>query len=150
MSYDSMVGVSCLRSVWISQASSQQRRGRAGRCQPGICYHLFSRSRYSAMQLYQTPEILRTPLQELCLHTKLLAPANMPIADFLARAPEAPAFMVIRSAVQLLKSRTWTWETWTELGRTLTDARPPPPGPALPHPAAKMVSPPGAQSSTQC
>lgn len=27
----------------------------------------------------------------------------MPIADFLARAPEAPAFMVVRNAVQLLK-----------------------------------------------
>uniref|UniRef100_A0A0N7ZAQ8 RNA helicase n=1 Tax=Scylla olivacea TaxID=85551 RepID=A0A0N7ZAQ8_SCYOL len=134
VSYDSMVGVSCLRSVWISQASSQQRRGRAGRCQPGICYHLFSRSRYAAMQLYQTPEILRTPLQELCLHTKLLAPANMPIADFLARAPEAPAFMVIRSAVQLLKSMDALdgWEDVTELGHHLLDL-------PLPPRLAKMV-----------
>ncbi|KAK7057017.1 3'-5' RNA helicase ythdc2, partial [Halocaridina rubra] len=63
MSYDSMVGVSCLKAVWISQASSLQRRGRAGRCQPGLCYHLFSRSRYNSFQQHQTPEILRTPLQ---------------------------------------------------------------------------------------
>jgi hypothetical protein len=42
-------------------------------------------------------------LQELCLHTKLLAPANTPIADFLARAIEPPSFVVTRNAVQLLK-----------------------------------------------
>ncbi|XP_071513449.1 3'-5' RNA helicase YTHDC2-like isoform X3 [Panulirus ornatus] len=134
MSYDSMVGVSWLRAVWISQASSQQRRGRAGRCQPGICYHLFSRSRYNSLQPHQTPEILRTPLQELCLHTKLLAPANMPIADFLARAPEAPAFMVIRNAVQLLKSMDALdgWEDVTELGHHLLDL-------PLPPRLAKMV-----------
>ncbi|ROT84085.1 putative ATP-dependent RNA helicase YTHDC2 [Penaeus vannamei] len=134
VSFDSNLGVSCLRCVWISQASSQQRRGRAGRCQPGICYHLFSRSRYNNMQHFQTPEILRTPLQELCLHTKLLAPANMPIADFLARAPEAPAFMVIRNAVQLLKSMDALdgWEDVTELGHHLLDL-------PLPPRLAKMV-----------
>ncbi|XP_042863704.1 3'-5' RNA helicase YTHDC2-like [Penaeus japonicus] len=134
VSFDSNLGVSCLRCVWISQASSQQRRGRAGRCQPGICYHLFSRSRYNSMQQFQTPEILRTPLQELCLHTKLLAPANMPIADFLARAPEAPAFMVIRNAVQLLKSMDALdgWEDVTELGHHLLDL-------PLPPRLAKMV-----------
>ena len=42
-------------------------------------------------------------VQELCLHTKLLAPANTPIADFLARAIEPPQFLVTRNAVQLLK-----------------------------------------------
>ncbi|XP_076053319.1 3'-5' RNA helicase YTHDC2-like isoform X3 [Oratosquilla oratoria] len=134
ISYDAIAGVSCLKAVWICQASSQQRKGRAGRCQPGICYHLFSRTRFASLRPYQTPEILRTPLQELCLHTKLLAPANMPIADFLARAPEAPAFMVVRNAVQLLKSMDALdgWEDVTELGHHLLDL-------PLPPRLAKMV-----------
>ena len=76
---------------------------RAGRCQEGVCYHLFSRARYESLPEYQVPEILRQPLQGLCFDTKLLAPQNTSIADFLAKAPEPPAFLIIRNAVQLLK-----------------------------------------------
>jgi len=42
-------------------------------------------------------------LQELCLHTKLLAPVNTLIADFLAKAPDPPAFLLTRNAVHILK-----------------------------------------------
>ena len=76
---------------------------RAGRCQPGVCYHLFSRIRYEDLQEYPDPELLRYPLQELCLHTKLLAAPNTSIADFLAKAPEPPAFLITRNAVHILK-----------------------------------------------
>ena len=44
-----------------------------------------------------------TYLQELCLHTKLLAPMNTMIADFLAKAPDPPAFLLTRNAVHILK-----------------------------------------------
>ncbi|PNF38747.1 putative ATP-dependent RNA helicase YTHDC2, partial [Cryptotermes secundus] len=122
-SYDAMSGICMLRPVWISQACSQQRKGRAGRTRPGICYHMFSRIRYKAMQKYHTPEILRMPLQELCLHTKLLAPANTPIADFLARAIDPPSSLVTRNAVQLLKTidALDSWEDLTELGHRVLD-----------------------------
>ena len=59
--------------------------------------------RFDSLQAYQSPELLRYPLQELCLHTKLLAPQNTSIADFLSKAPEAPAFLNVRNAVHLLK-----------------------------------------------
>nr|CAD7423487.1 unnamed protein product [Timema monikensis] len=122
-SYDALSGVSMLRPVWISQACALQRKGRAGRTQPGKCYHLFSSARYYAMQKYHTPEILRLPLQELCLHTKLLAPPNTPIADFLAKAIEPPSFVITRNAVQLLKTMDAldAWEDLTELGHHLVD-----------------------------
>lgn len=62
-SFDPLTGVCVLRTVWISQSCSQQRKGRAGRTQAGFCYHLFSSVRYKAMQPQSTPEMLRVPLQ---------------------------------------------------------------------------------------
>ncbi|GIY23789.1 3'-5' RNA helicase YTHDC2 [Caerostris extrusa] len=103
-SYDSITGVTQLKSGWISKASAIQRRGRAGRCRPGLCYHLYSRLRFNSFQKFQVPEILRVPIHELCLQAKLLAPPNAPIADFLAKAPDPPPFMVTRNAVTLLKT----------------------------------------------
>jgi len=37
------------------------------------------------------------------LHTKLLSPVNTLIADFLAKAPDPPAFLLTRNAVHILK-----------------------------------------------
>lgn len=122
-SFDAIAGVCMLHSEWISQACSKQRKGRAGRCQKGICYRLFSSIRYNNMQPYQTPEILRVPLQELCLFTKHLAAINTPIAEFFERAIEPPPILVTRNAVQLLKTidALDTWENLTELGTHLLD-----------------------------
>ncbi|KOC69519.1 putative ATP-dependent RNA helicase YTHDC2 [Habropoda laboriosa] len=122
-SFDAISGVCTLKSSWISQACAKQRKGRAGRCRKGICYRLFSSIRYNSMQPYQIPEILRLPLQELCLYTKHLAPGNTPIAEFLDRALEPPSNVVTRNAVQLLKTidALDPWEDLTELGSHLLD-----------------------------
>jgi len=123
MSFDSLTNSSMLKSHWISQSSATQRKGRAGRCQAGECYRLFSSIRFAHMPPYQTPEILRTPLAELCLQSKLLAPPNTPIADFLAKVPEPPAFLVTKNAVQSLKTLEALdqWEEVTPLGSHLLD-----------------------------
>ncbi|NXE12881.1 YTDC2 helicase, partial [Lophotis ruficrista] len=83
---------------------------------------------------FQTPELLRTPLQELCLHTKLLAPINCPIVDFLMKAPDPPPALIVRNAVQMLKTidAMDPWEDLTELGYHLTEL------PVEPH-LGKMV-----------
>lgn len=122
-SYDALTSVSMLKSHWISKASALQRKGRAGRCRPGVVYHLFSRVRYDSMPEYQDPEILRYPLQELCLHTKLLAPNNCLIADYLSKAPEPPASLITRNAVHVLKQidALDSFEDLTELGHHLAD-----------------------------
>lgn len=56
-----------VQTAWVSKASAKQREGRAGRCQPGVCYHLFSKVRLESLPDFSTPEIKRTPLEELCL-----------------------------------------------------------------------------------
>ncbi|KAG7197988.1 hypothetical protein KM043_016214 [Ampulex compressa] len=121
--FDALSGVCTLKSTWISQACAKQRKGRAGRCKRGICYRLFSSVRYNNMQPYQTPEMLRLPLHELCLFTKHLAPSNTPIAEFLDKAIEPPSNIVTRNAVQLLKTidALDPWEDLTELGSHLLD-----------------------------
>uniref|UniRef100_A0A663FD78 3'-5' RNA helicase YTHDC2 n=1 Tax=Aquila chrysaetos chrysaetos TaxID=223781 RepID=A0A663FD78_AQUCH len=64
-SFDALSCVTMLKMVWISKASAIQRKGRAGRCQPGVCFHLFSRLRFQNMLEFQTPELLRMPLQTI-------------------------------------------------------------------------------------
>lgn len=66
--------VSCLNTAWISKSNVKQRRGRAGRCQPGNAYHLFSRERLEKMDDFQIPEILRTPLENIIVQSKVHIP----------------------------------------------------------------------------
>ncbi|XP_061703653.1 3'-5' RNA helicase YTHDC2 isoform X2 [Syngnathoides biaculeatus] len=101
-SFDTISRISTLKTVWISKASALQRKGRAGRCQPGICFHLFSQLRFNNMQEFQVPQLLRMPLQELCLQTKLLT--TSPVSEFLCKAPQAPTAHAIKTAVQILKT----------------------------------------------
>ncbi|NWV44600.1 YTDC2 helicase, partial [Grantiella picta] len=72
---------------------------------------------------FQTPELLRMPLQELCLHTKLLAPINCPVVDFLMKAPDPPPALIVKNALQMLKTidAMDPWEDLTELGYHLTE-----------------------------
>ena len=104
-SYDALTGVSSLKAEWVPQASAIQRKGRAGRCREGICFHLFSRQRYETFEKYQIPEIFRVPLEELCLQSKSLAPIDLSIADFIGLVPEAPNTTVIKRAVKVKKRK---------------------------------------------
>ncbi|KAG9439976.1 hypothetical protein H6P81_020141 [Aristolochia fimbriata] len=101
-SYDALNKLACLLPSWISKASAHQRRGRAGRVQAGVCYRLYPKLIYDAMPQYQLPEILRTPLQELCLHIKSLQLGK--IAPFLAKALQPPDSQSVQNAIELLKT----------------------------------------------
>ncbi|KAL6281639.1 hypothetical protein ACE6H2_018520 [Prunus campanulata] len=100
-SYDALNNTPCLLPSWISKAASRQRRGRAGRVQPGECYHLYPRCVYDAFADYQLPELLRTPLQSLCLQIKSLQLGS--ISEFLSKALQAPEHLSVQNAVEYLK-----------------------------------------------
>lgn len=118
-SYDALNKVACLLPSWISKASAHQRRGRAGRVQPGVCYRLYPKVIHDAMPQYQSPEILRTPLQELCLHIKSLQLGA--VASFLAKALQPPDSLSVQNAIELLKTigALDDMEELTPLGRHL-------------------------------
>ncbi|XP_030443031.2 LOW QUALITY PROTEIN: DExH-box ATP-dependent RNA helicase DExH1 [Syzygium oleosum] len=101
-SYDALNKLACLLPSWISKASAHQRRGRAGRVQPGVCYKLYPRIVHDAMPQFQLPEILRTPLQELCLHIKSLQLGA--IGSFLSKALQPPDHLAVQNAIELLKT----------------------------------------------
>ncbi|PSN50954.1 hypothetical protein C0J52_07630 [Blattella germanica] len=52
-------GISSLDNQWVSQANVNQRKGRAGRVQPGECFHLYTRQKFNSMDPYPIPELLR-------------------------------------------------------------------------------------------
>ncbi|XP_025661990.1 DExH-box ATP-dependent RNA helicase DExH1 isoform X3 [Arachis hypogaea] len=101
-SYDALNKLACLLPSWISKASAHQRRGRAGRVQPGVCYRLYPKLIHDAMPQYQLAEILRTPLQELCLHIKSLQLGA--VASFLEKALQPPDPLAVQNAIELLKT----------------------------------------------
>ncbi|KAL6963082.1 RNA helicase [Sarracenia purpurea var. burkii] len=119
-SYDALNNTPCLLPSWISKASARQRRGRAGRVQPGECYHLYPRCVYDAFADYQLPELLRTPLQSLCLQIKSLQLGS--ISEFLSRALQSPEPLSVQNAIEYLKiiGALDEDENLTVLGRNLS------------------------------
>ncbi|XP_075483453.1 DExH-box ATP-dependent RNA helicase DExH5, mitochondrial isoform X3 [Primulina tabacum] len=101
-SYDALNNTPCLLPSWISKGSAKQRRGRAGRVQPGICYHLYPKCVYDGFADYQLPEILRTPLQSLCLQIKSLKLGS--IFGFLSKALQSPEYLAVQNAIVYLKT----------------------------------------------
>uniref|UniRef100_A0A8C3JHZ4 ATP-dependent RNA helicase DHX29 n=1 Tax=Calidris pygmaea TaxID=425635 RepID=A0A8C3JHZ4_9CHAR len=60
--------MSSLEETFVSKASALQRQGRAGRVRDGFCFRMYTRDRFESFMEYSVPEILRVPLEELCLH----------------------------------------------------------------------------------
>ncbi|KAG2537593.1 hypothetical protein PVAP13_9NG309500 [Panicum virgatum] len=118
-SYDALNKLACLLPSWISKASAHQRRGRAGRVQAGFCYRLYPKVIHDAMPQFQLPEILRTPLQELCLTIKSLQLGA--VSSFLAKSPQPPDPLSVKNAIELLKTigALNDMEELTSLGRHL-------------------------------
>jgi ATP-dependent helicase HrpB len=65
--YEPDVGLTRLETVRVSRAAADQRRGRAGRTEPGVCYRLWDELQTASLEAYARPEILSSDLSGFVL-----------------------------------------------------------------------------------
>jgi len=107
--YEPDIGLTRLETVRASRAAVDQRRGRAGRTEPGVCYRLWDEPQTASLAAYTQPEILSADLSSLVLDLAqwgVRDPATLAFLD----PPPAPA---LKEANSLLG----------ELGALDTDGR---------------------------
>ena len=87
-SFSPRTGMSRLETVRVSRASAEQRRGRAGRTAPGVCYRLWAVEEHAGLLERDRPEILQADLAPLALE---LAVAGVLDASSLRWLDQPPA-----------------------------------------------------------
>ncbi|BES69041.1 ATP-dependent helicase HrpB [Marinobacter nanhaiticus D15-8W] len=65
--FDANSGMTRLKTGRLSRAAAEQRKGRAGRMEPGVCYRLWSESEQQGLPAFTPPEILEADLAPLAL-----------------------------------------------------------------------------------
>lgn len=114
--YDPAVGLDRLKLVAISKASAEQRAGRAGRTQPGVCVRLWSESSHIGRRPQTEPEIRRADLAGAVLHLLTLGESDVFQFPWLEPPPAAS----VNQALTLLRRLGALADGGvTELGRAL-------------------------------
>ena len=101
--FDPATGMSRLETVGISRASADQRRGRAGRLQPGVCYRLWSESQHASLPAQTAAEIVTADLAPLALELAnwgITDPATLRWLD----PPPSAAFSQARDLLRSLQA----------------------------------------------
>ncbi|HEY7972846.1 MAG TPA: ATP-dependent helicase HrpB [Xanthobacteraceae bacterium] len=99
--YEPDIGLTRLETVRASRAAVDQRRGRAGRTEPGVCYRLWDEPQTASLAPYTQPEILSADLSSLVLDLAQWGvgdPATLAFLD----PPPAPALKEARSLLHEL------------------------------------------------
>ncbi|XP_060862840.1 ATP-dependent RNA helicase DHX30-like isoform X1 [Metopolophium dirhodum] len=102
-SWNAEKGIKLLDRCWVSQANAKQRRGRAGRTQPGECYHLYTLDRFNNCSEYPTPEIQLTPLEHTIINLKIHSQDKARVVlSKLLNSPSVESIDIAVSELQLL------------------------------------------------
>ena len=94
--YEPDIGLTRLETVRASRAAVDQRRGRAGRTEPGVCYRLWDEPQTASLAAYTQPEILSADLSSLVLDLAQWGVSDPGSLAFLD-PPPAPALKEARS-----------------------------------------------------
>ncbi|KDQ63105.1 hypothetical protein JAAARDRAFT_119492 [Jaapia argillacea MUCL 33604] len=100
--YDVESSLSRLVETWVNRAGARQRRGRAGRTQPGVCYKLYTRRQEAAFAAFPVPEILRVGLESICLTVKAMREKE-DVKRFLSKAIDPPSIVAMDKAWSVLE-----------------------------------------------
>jgi ATP-dependent helicase HrpB len=122
--FDPASGLSRLETVRVSRAAADQRRGRAGRLEPGVCYRLWEEPETRALVPFARPEILETDLSRLALDLARWGARDPAELDFLDPPPET-VFREARALLQRLQALDGDGGL-TAHGRALADLPLPP------------------------
>lgn len=94
-------GMTRLETIPVSRASADQRRGRAGRLGPGVCYRLWTEYDDAALAAHTKPEILEADLAPLALELAAWGETDPSALTWLDPPPDA-AFAQARELLQAL------------------------------------------------
>jgi len=122
--YEPDVGLTRLETVRVSRASADQRRGRAGRTEPGVCYRLWDEPQTASLDPSNKPEMLAADLSGLVLdlaHWGVTDPSSLAFLD----PPPAAALTEAKALLRELGAIDGDGRI-TEEGRRLRDLPLPP------------------------
>jgi ATP-dependent helicase HrpB len=122
--FDPASGLTRLATVRVSRAAADQRRGRAGRTEPGACYRLWDEAETRALPAFADPEILDADLSGLALDLARWGAADATGLAFLD-PPPAAAFAEARALLRRLEALD-AKGVLTAHGRALADMPLPP------------------------